>query len=219
VRLALFHTTHLAYDLFRKALGGTDCCHIVDEWIFDLIRADPAAPGIGQRLDELIAGAAATGATTLVCTCSSTSPYLDAVSAPSGLAIMKIDDPACRDVAMRGGRVGVVCSVETTVESTIGRIRRFAGELGTRVEPVGILARGAFDALSAGDGERHDALVLEAIAREGRSLDRLLLAQASLTRLADRAHAASGLEVVTTPGACLAALRRAGLVGEGVSAS
>lgn len=212
MRLALLHTTPLAYDLFRQELGTADCYHIIDERLFDLIRVEAAAPEIPERMAQLVASAAASGAKALVCTCSSTSPYFDSVPAPQGLAIMKIDDPACRDAARQGGRVGVVCSVETTVDSTIQRIRRFASEFRTRIEPVAILARGAFDALSAGDAHRHDALVLEAIAQASHSLDRLLFAQASLTRLAERARAATGLEVITTPGACLAALRRAGLV-------
>ena len=54
--------------------------------------------------------------------------------------------------------------------------------------------------------------MLEGIAGAGRTMDRLFLAQASLARVADKARAATGLEVVTTPGACLTALREAGLI-------
>lgn len=212
MRLALLHTTPLAYDLFRRELGDADCFHLIDEHLFNMIRADGSAPAIPERIAGLMAAAAAGGAGTLLCTCSSTSPCFDRASPPEGLAVMKIDDPACRAVASRGGRVGIVCSIETTVDSTMRRIHRFAGELGTHVALSGILAKGAFEALSAGDAERHDALVLEAIAGADQTMDRLFLAQASLARVADEARAATGLDVVTTPGACLTALREAGLI-------
>ncbi|MBN8997409.1 MAG: hypothetical protein J0H63_10005 [Rhizobiales bacterium] len=152
MRLALLHTTPLAYDLFRRELGDADCCHLIDEYLFDMIRADGSSPAIPERIGGLMAAAAAGGAGTFLCTCSSTSPYFDRTSPPEGLAVLKIDDPACRAVASRGGRVGVVCSVETTVDSTMRRVHRFAEDLGTHVELSGILARGAFEALSAGDG-------------------------------------------------------------------
>ena len=35
MRLALLHTTPLAYDLFRRELGDADCCHLIDEYLFD----------------------------------------------------------------------------------------------------------------------------------------------------------------------------------------
>lgn len=207
VRLALLHTTPLVYNLFRQELALADCYHVIDEHLLRLIRGEPHSSAIADRISAHIGGAAHAGADIFLCTCSSASPYLDHAAVIGGIRLLKIDDPACRQVAARGGRVGIVCSVESTVAPTIDRLLRFAKDSGTAIMPVPVLAQGAFDALSAGDVQKHDALVLDAISAHSGEVERFLLAQASLAGLRERAQVAGGREVVTTPGACLDSLR------------
>jgi hypothetical protein len=75
------------------------------------------------------------------------------------------------------------------------------------LEPA--LAEGALDALNAGDGERHDALVAaQARALRERGCTRIALAQFSLARARAACEAASGLPVLTTVDSAVRALRR-----------
>jgi hypothetical protein len=78
---------------------------------------------------------------------------------------------------------------------------------GMALEPA--LAEGALEALNAGDGERHDALVAaQARALRERGCTRIALAQFSLARARAACEAASGLPVLTTVDSAVRALRR-----------
>ena len=68
------------------------------------------------------------------------------------------------------------------------------------------VAAGALEALKAGHGDRHDILAADAAVRLG-DVDAIILGQFSLARAHDRARAAAGVPVVTTPRCAVEALR------------
>jgi hypothetical protein len=61
------------------------------------------------------------------------------------------------------------------------------------------LAKGAFDKLMTGAREEHDEMVLAKAKELAPQVDLLVLAQASMTRLAPMLAEATGLEVLTSP--------------------
>jgi hypothetical protein len=67
------------------------------------------------------------------------------------------------------------------------------------VEAEALLVPGAFDALSAGQREEHDALVTESALALAQRTDRLVLAQASLAHLAEPLAKATGKAVFASP--------------------
>ncbi len=71
--------------------------------------------------------------------------------------------------------------------------------MGKEVEIRPSLANSAFEALMGGDKDQHDALVLEAARQLAPSVDLILFAQASMTRLASAVQQATGLTVLTSP--------------------
>ena len=68
----------------------------------------------------------------------------------------------------------------------------------------------AFAALDAGDGERHDRLVAEAVATLG-PVDAIMLAQFSMARAAPLCRQAAVAALLTSPECAAAAMKR--LVG------
>jgi hypothetical protein len=70
---------------------------------------------------------------------------------------------------------------------------------GARVESEPLLVDGAFAALSAGKRDEHDALVTQAALALAPSVDRLVLAQASLAHLADSLEKQTGKPVFASP--------------------
>lgn len=74
------------------------------------------------------------------------------------------------------------------------------------MEPA--LAKGALDALNAGDTARHDALIAaQAKALRERGCTRIALAQFSMARARAACEQASGLPVLTTVDSAVRALR------------
>jgi Asp/Glu/hydantoin racemase len=90
------------------------------------------------------------------------------------------------DAAVLGGkRIGVVATLRTTLEPTAELIQRRAALHGKSVELQSHLCEGAFEALMAGDTAAHDAAVGAALQQLAANTDVIVLAQASMARVAD----------------------------------
>jgi hypothetical protein len=73
-----------------------------------------------------------------------------------------------------------------------------AREAGRPVTVVSRLCEGAFAALDRGDGARHDAIIAEELDRLAAEVDVVVLAQASMARIA-AARPAGGTRVLSSP--------------------
>ena len=78
-----------------------------------------------------------------------------------------------------GARVGVLATLATTLEPTAELVARHGGDVRAH------LCEGAFDALQAGDRDRHDELVREGLRQIEAEVDVVVLAQASMARVTD----------------------------------
>ena len=122
--------------------------------------------------------------------------------------IVKIDEAMAEEASSIGRRVGVVATVSTTLEPTVRLVKKKAGELGRTVEVTERIAEGAFDALLSGDGARHDEIVKRAISTLAEHVDVVVLAQASMARLAPQLGDLR-VPVLSSPRSGVAALKRA----------
>ena len=113
--------------------------------------------------------------------------------------IVKIDDAMYAEAARSDGRVGLLCTTRSTLEPSRSLLAEHVAASGTRVEAEPVLVDGAFDALSAGRREEHDALVTESALALAQRADRLVLAQASLAHLAEPLAQRSGKPVFASP--------------------
>jgi hypothetical protein len=89
--------------------------------------------------------------------------------------------------------------VPTTLDPTIALIEEKAAGLGKSLEIYRGLSAGAFAKLMSGDTEGHDQMVLASAQSLAPKVEILVLAQASMTRLAPMLSEATGLEVLTSP--------------------
>ena len=87
-------------------------------------------------------------------------------------------------VAM-GQRIGVIATVQTTLEPTSDLIQRCADEKAKDIKLTMRLCEGAFEALMNGDAEKHDAMVNAALRELMTEVDVITLAQASMARVVD----------------------------------
>ena len=201
--IAFIHTMPLLVERFRPRfqaeLPRQRCFHMLDESVLQDLLRDGPSPAITRRIVTLATLAADAGADLIVFTCSSTSPAVDVARKLVPVTIVKIDDAMYAEAARADGRVGLLCTTRSTLEPSRSLLAEHAGVRGTRVEAQPVLVDGAFDALSAGRRDEHDALVTDSALALARRADRLVLAQASLAHLAEPLAQRTGKPVYASP--------------------
>jgi Asp/Glu/hydantoin racemase len=207
-KLALIHTVGslppVFAELARDALPGVETVDTVDEALLgETIAAGRLQHATAERLAGHVDAALRDGADLVLVTCSSMGPAVDAL-AERGLPVLRVDE-ALADAAIRAGsRIGVIATLSTTLEPTAGLIRRRAATLGRsagQVEIVTELVEGAFAELKAGRLDRHDELIRAGLRRLIPNVDVVVLAQASMARVAATltAEEAQGRRILASP--------------------
>jgi Asp/Glu/hydantoin racemase len=170
-------------DLVEEIAPGLPAQHVVDESLLgDTIAAGVLTDEVRQRFRERAEAARQDGAEIIMLTCSSVGPSVDGLDEALGVTVLRVDEAMAERAVELGPKVGVAATLPTTLGPTAELIQRAADRLGQPVEVTTRLADGAFQALQAGDGARHDALVTSALRELAASVDVIVLAQASMAR-------------------------------------
>ena len=154
----------------------------------DLLADAEAAGGLTPGIVRRTAGALLAlrdGADAVLLTCSTLGPSVASLSGtPSPVPVLRVDEALAREAVRHGGRVVVLCAVETTLRPTRALFEEAATLTGATVEVR--LVRGAWAAFKAGDRGRYIASIAEAAdaAVQG-GASRVALAQASMAEAAE----------------------------------
>jgi Asp/Glu/hydantoin racemase len=188
--LGLIHTSAPLVPAFaqlcRVRLPQVDTFNIVDDSFVRLITAHGSLTSdLVERVAGYIRSAVSGGADFVLVTCSSIGPAVEAAAPRAGVPVMRVDQPMADRAVRHGRRVGVVATLATTMQPTTHLLRDRARAAGRNVEITARLCEGAFDALAAGDGAKHDALVSAVVRELSSQVDVIVLAQASMARIVD----------------------------------
>lgn len=184
VRIACLHTVESNVAVFDTAarttgLPGLELRHEV--------RADLLAAA--EREGSLTAGIAAQTAQALrslcgeadavLLTCSTLGPAVEDVVEDAPVPVMRVDAALAAEAVKGGGRVVVLCAVETTVEPTRRLFETAARATGAEV--VVQLVPGAWEAFRAGDRDAYLTMIAHAASEAAQAgAARVALAQASM---------------------------------------
>ncbi|MFB9991126.1 aspartate/glutamate racemase family protein [Deinococcus oregonensis] len=191
--LALIHTTPVTVAAM-KALAAQLVEHqtapqvrlinlLDDSLLPDVMAAGQPTAAVTERLKTFAEAAVNAGADAIMCCCSSVGEAVDALDPGLPVPFLRIDRPMAEQAVQLGERVGVMATVATTLEPTARLIERAAEQAGRPVQVERVLVAGAYDALMAGEPERHDELVTAALTGLTERADVVVLAQASMARL------------------------------------
>jgi len=202
-KLAFLHTSHVLIPLFSKLaseiIPEAPVFHLTDE---SLIRNTIAAQRLTKttirRLVNMIESAHDAGADAVMVTCSSIGPGVAVARMLFDFPVLRVDEPMARAAVHIGGRIGVAATLRTTLEPTIALVEQTAAEENREIDIVPSLAEGAFEAVIAGDVERHDALLIESLSKLRSSADVIALAQASMARVIPQLPA-GGPPILSSP--------------------
>jgi len=209
-RLAVVHTVATLLPLFKQKLAEAypdlNAFHMLDESLLQDLMRHGQTPGLVARVTAYAQLAEKAGATTILFTCSSTSPAVDTARETVGIPIVKIDDAMAREAVVSGERIGLVCTASSTVEPSSALLRNHARELGRTVEIVPTLEKDAYAALMRGDRDEHDRILSNAALRLMEDCDVIVLAQASMAHLAERLQQNARIPVLSSPDLCIKSL-------------
>lgn len=208
-RIALIHALAHSVAPINEAMARDWPEAVRMNLLDDSLSADLARTGRGldeamhERFQRLAQYAVDCGAQGILFTCSAFGPCIEAVARRhAGMPVLKPNEAMVEEAAAGAGRLGLIASFGPTLASMPPEFPP-----GVVLEPA--LAEGALEALNAGDGERHDALVAaQARALRARGCTRIALAQFSMARARAACEAATGLPVLTTVDSAVRALRR-----------
>lgn len=181
----------------------------------DSLSADLARDGRGldaamhERFQRLAQYAVDTGAEGILFTCSAFGACIEAVAKRhAALPVLKPNEAMVEEAVQAlheagpGARLGLIATFAPTLAS-------MPPEFPAGIALVPALAEGALEALNAGDGARHDALIAaQAEALRAQGCSHIALAQFSMARARAACESASGLPVLTTVDSAVRALRR-----------
>ncbi|MGR6917887.1 aspartate/glutamate racemase family protein [[Actinomadura] parvosata] len=192
-------------ELAAEVRPGARILHFVDESLLqDTIAAGGPPPHVLRRVVAYAGYAEESGAGTLLVTCSSIGEAAERARPFTKLPILRIDEPMAEQAVRDGARIGVLATLATTLGPTTRAVERAAVRGGVEREVVPRLCEGAFEALRAGDGARHDALVLDGFRELAGKVDVVVLAQASMARIVG--EAGGGVPVLSSPRSGIAQL-------------
>jgi Asp/Glu/hydantoin racemase len=203
-RLALVHTVAGLVPRFRELAGEllpeVETFDIVDETLLrDATREGRVSLETARRLFAHLAAAEAHGADAILVTCSSIGGAVDAARPFSGVPVIRVDQAMAERAVERASRIGVLATLWSTLRPTAALIEQVAAQAGRTVEVRTRLCDGAFDALRAGNTERHDAVVRDGLRELLGWAEVIVLAQASMARALAGAEAFGGVPVLTSP--------------------
>ncbi len=166
------------------------------------------------RLIGMFMKAAEEGCDAVLNLCSSVGEVADSVQDTAkylGMPIVRIDEDMCRQAAHLGKRIGVMATLQTTLDPTKNTIKRMAREDNLHVELVDCLVDGAFGL----DQEQFKERMSECAAKIADKVDVIVFAQGSMAYceqyIADKYHKI----VLSSPRFGAAALKEA-LIKKGV---
>jgi Asp/Glu/hydantoin racemase len=189
-RLGLIHTSATLVPVFQELTDrylGRDVriFNIVDDSLIkNTIERGVLTPDTSRRVVNYVVSASEAGADHILVTCSSIGPAVETAATLVDVPALRVDQPMADKAVQMGSKIGVVATLSTTLEPTSDLVRRRAVLAGREIELTSRLCEGAFDALMGGNPDAHDKSVALALKELSQQVDVILLAQASMARVA-----------------------------------
>ena len=146
--------------------------------------------------------AADTGADLIISACSSVGDLAEEASKFLPIPLLRIDHAMIKKAIETGNRIGVLASLNTTLNPTVRYVYSIAEEMNKQVEVISCVADGAYEANNNGNSELHDKLLEQSAIGMVDKVDVLILAQGSMAKMEQRLHEITGIPVYSSPKLC-----------------
>lgn len=172
-------------EYIEKHLPGISIDFITDSSLLPEIRTagKPTQPVI-QRMTLYAMAAEAMGADLILNSCSTAGEVADIYSQVVSVPVIKIDDPMAREAARLGDNIALIATLPTTLGPSRRAIERHGKAIERDIKVTEYLDQPAWEALAAGDGARHNRILIESIRKlDAEGFDAVVMAQVSMRAL------------------------------------
>jgi Asp/Glu/hydantoin racemase len=178
----------IIYDPFGKPFAQANpeirVKNIMDDSLLEDTRTyGGMTPTIASRMLNYAKAAEGSGADGIIVTCTSVNHATKMIRPLLNIPIINIEEPVAEMAAMSGKRIGVLGTIPTSPGAISWEIEEAAARMGKEIEIVPVVVEGAFDVLCAGDREKHDQMVCQALYQLAKEVDCVVFAQISMSLL------------------------------------
>jgi Asp/Glu/hydantoin racemase len=188
--IGIIHAIHLTIGAMKpfleKYIPDVEVMHLCD----DTIQRDNIAAGVGVipkhnyfRFAQYAHNLQESGVELILLACSTFNYAAELARPQIDIPIVQIDRRMMELAVSQGRRVGMLATLATTVPSSERLLRIVAEEKKRPVEITTVLRPEAFEAISRGDKETHNRILLEEIDKLSSKVDSIVLAQLSMSAL------------------------------------
>jgi aspartate/glutamate racemase len=192
-KLGIMHaaliTTRAVQKYIDEIIPEVEVVHWVDDTIQNTNFA--CEPGVIPRKNyaKFVQGALSQqeyGVDLILLACSTFNRAAEHARPMIDVPILQIDRPMMDLAVRQGRRIGLLATVPTTVPASERLLRLAAEEAGKPIEVKLRLCSEAFQALKAGNPEKHNEMLLAEIDKLSGDVDAIVMAQVSMTALEPR---------------------------------
>ncbi len=188
-RVFFLHTVSNLYTMFNELseqyIPTAKRTHISDESLIQrALQAGGLTADIEGRLLENILAAEKAGADFIQVTCSSMTPAVKKFRDKVRVPLLSIDEPIAGFLVSNYKRIGVIATASSTLNPSTKLVKETAKNSGKNIQVVSKFCEGAYEAFFAGNMKKHDQIVKNNLLDLMNKVDVILLAQASMARVA-----------------------------------
>lgn len=203
-KITIIHTSFVIVEgiseLFKKIIPEAELVHIVDTSLLpEILREKKTTKRVLRRMIAYFRAAEDTGADVIFNVCSTVGEVADMAAKIIDTPIIKIDERMAEEAVTRGKVIGVAATLSSTMNPTCRLIEKKAKDAGKEVIIKKTLCPGAYDALLAGDRQKHDHIVTEYVEKLANDVDIIVFAQSTMARLLDTMDKELADIILTSP--------------------
>lgn len=204
--LAFLHTAQVHVPTFERLVREIAPDLRVRHAVREDLLADARVLGVDDaglvaRVHHAMHEAAASGATVVVCTCSTLGAIAERTATGDAFKALRIDRAMADRAVRTGPRVLIVAALESTLAPTTALVLSAAHDAGVDVRPSQLLVERAWPLFQSGDITGYVQTLAGAIRAKANSADGadvVVLAQASMAPV-EEALADLGIDVLSSP--------------------
>lgn len=212
LRIGLVHATAIAIDPIKAAFASgwpdVELMHLFDDRLSpDRAVVADLTPDLVRRIDALGTYARSAGADAILYTCSAFGSAIEKTAERLDVPVLKPNEAMFEAAIEAGPDAALVVTFEPALAGMVEEFEDEVKRRGATARLHAVVARGAIEAINAGDAERHNTLVAETV-KGVTGVDSIMLAHFSTSRAREACGAVTDIPVLTSPGAAVAKLRR-----------
>lgn len=183
--LAFLHTAKVHVETFSKLVAeispNISVRHDVNEGLLEQARKTGITPEMETRICKAMQEAASTGASVVVCTCSTIGGIAE--RSGQGFTPMRIDRAMADEAVNLGQRILIVAALESTLGSTRDLVEDSARKLGKNPDIQVLHIQDAWKYFEAGDSPAYLQTIAQALRENWQAYEVIVLAQASMAKV------------------------------------